>query len=185
MPSYLSSYDYARTVGHKPLRNLLEKRSHDCYVEDVDVPAKWEPDGVDFFSPRLMEADLMQRLLRPSRFQPWFHRSLPGIGKGEPKTLLQPARVADRSDPQIVHLDGLNLSRAWCMRGIAAALAEDDPTRPVLSDSAARHTEASLPHIASGDYVGEHWLASFAVYLLSTLSNRSDPRSWNTGERSS
>ena len=166
------AYDYARTAGHKPLRELLEKRSHDYYMEDVDVPAKWEPDGADFFSPSLMEADLMRRLLRPPEFQTWFHRFLPGIAKGEPKTLLQPARVTDRSDPQIVHLDGLNLSRAWCMRGIAAALAEDDPARKVLSDCAARHTEASLPHVASGDYAGEHWLASFAVYLLSTLSNR-------------
>lgn len=166
------AYDYARTVGHKPLRELLEKRIHDYYAADVDVPAKWEPDGADFFSPSLMEADLVRRFLRPSQFQRWFHRFLPGIDKGEPKTLLQPARVTDRGDPQIVHLDGLNLSRAWCMRGIAAALAVDDPTRKVLSDSAARHTEASLPHVASGDYVGEHWLASFAVYLLSTLSKR-------------
>ena len=113
----------------------------------------------------------MRRLLRPSQFQPWFHRFLPGIDKGEPKTLLQPARVADRSDPQIVHLDGLNLSRAWCMRGIAATLAEDDPARKVLTDSAARHAEATLPHVASGDYAGEHWLASFAVYMLSPSTN--------------
>jgi hypothetical protein len=166
------AHDYARAVGHKPLRDLLEKRSHEYYEGDGDVPAKWEPDGADFFSPSLMEADLMRRVLRPSQFRPWFHGFLPSVGKGEPKTLLQPARVSDRGDPQIVHLDGLNLSRAWCVRGIAAALAEDDPARQVLTDSAARHAEASLPHVASGDYAGEHWLASFAVYLLSTLSDR-------------
>jgi hypothetical protein len=162
------AHDYARTVGHKRLRELLEKRSHDFFVGDVDVPAKWEPDGADFLSPSLMEADLVRRFLRPPEFRSWFHRFLPGIDKGEPKSLLQPARLTDRSDPQIVHLDGLNLSRAWCMRGIASALAEDDPGRKVLIDSAARHAEASLPHVASGDYAGEHWLASFAVYMLST-----------------
>jgi len=162
------AYDYASAVGHKPLQELLEKRAHDYYAADEDLPAKWEPDGADFFSPSLMEVDLIRRLLRASQFQPWFHRVLPGIAKGEPKNLLNPARVTDRSDPQLVHLDGLNLSRAWCMRCIAAALAEDDPARKVLSESAARHMEASLPHVASGDYAGEHWLASFAVYLLST-----------------
>ena len=74
--------------------------------------------------------------------------------------------MTDRTDPQLVHLDGLNLSRAWCMRSIAAALPADDPARKVLLDSAARHAEAGLKHVASGDYAGEHWLASFAVYLL-------------------
>jgi hypothetical protein len=81
--------------------------------------------------------------------------------------LLKPADVSDRSDPKIVHLDGLNLSRAWCMLGIARALPASDPLRPVLVESAVRHAEATLPHIASGNYEGEHWLASFAVYLLS------------------
>jgi hypothetical protein len=76
--------------------------------------------------------------------------------------------VTDRTDPQLVHLDGLNLSRAWCMRSIAAALPRDDGARKVLAESAARHAEAALGHVASGDYAGEHWLASFAVYLLST-----------------
>jgi hypothetical protein len=165
------AFDYARTTGDKALSALLEKRGHDYYGTDEDAPAKWEPDGADFFSPSLMEADLLRRLLRPAQFRPWFHRFLPGIAKGEPKTLLQPARVTDRSDPQIVHLDGLNLSRAWCMLGIASALAEDDPAHKVLTDSAARHAEATLPHVASGDYAGEHWLASFAVYMLSTPAN--------------
>ena len=76
--------------------------------------------------------------------------------------------MTDRTDPQLVHLDGLNLSRAWCMKGIAAALPTDDPARKVLAASAAKHAEAGLKHVASGDYAGEHWLASFAVYLFST-----------------
>lgn len=160
------AYDYARAVGHKDLQELLEKRGRAYYAADEDIPAKWEPDGADFLSPSLMEADLLRRLLGPAQFRLWFHRFLPGIAKGEPKTLLHPARVTDRSDPQIVHLDGLNLSRAWCMLGIASALAEDDPARKVLTAAAAEHADATLPHVASGDYAGEHWLASFAVYML-------------------
>ena len=79
--------------------------------------------------------------------------------------------MSDRSDPQIVHLDGLNLSRAWCMRHIAASLPGDSPARKILKESADRHAEAALRHVASGDYAGEHWLASFAVYLLSTTKS--------------
>ena len=132
------------------------------------VPAAWEPDGADFFSPSLMEADLMRRVLPADEFPAWLRRFLPELAKGEPKSLFEPAKVTDRTDPQLVHLDGLNLSRAWCMRSIAAALPQDDPARKVLADAAARHAEAALPHVASGDYAGEHWLASFAVYLLTT-----------------
>ena len=101
-------------------------------------------------------------MLPPAEFAAWFRRFLPEV----PKTLREPATVTDRSDPQIVHLDGLNLSRAWCLRGVAGALPEGDPLRKALAESAARHAEAGLAHVASGDYVGEHWLASFAVYLL-------------------
>ena len=109
----------------------------------------------------------MRRVLPAEEFQSWFRRYMPNLARVEPKSLLVPATVTDRSDPQIVHLDGLNLSRAWCMRSIAAALPADDPARRVLLDAAARHAEAGLRHVASGDYAGEHWLASFAVYLLS------------------
>jgi hypothetical protein len=162
--------DYARAAGHKELRERIEERSRSYFAKDVGIPAAWEPDGADFFSPSLMEADLMRRVLSAAEFQIWFQRFLPEVAKGEPKSLLMPAKVTDRSDPQIVHLDGLNLSRAWCMRSIAAALPEKDPARKVLIASAARHAEAALRHVASGDYAGEHWLASFAVYLLSTKS---------------
>jgi hypothetical protein len=110
----------------------------------------------------------MRRVLPPAEFRAWFHRFLPGISRGEPKNLLQPAKVTDRKDPQLAHLDGLNLSRPWCMRSIATALPVNDPARKALAESAARHAEAALPHVASGDYAGEHWLASFATYLLST-----------------
>jgi hypothetical protein len=160
--------DYARAVGHKPLRQLVEERSRAYFAKDVEAPARWEPDGADFFSPSLMEADLMRRVLSPAEFRAWFRRFLPGLAKGEPKNLLVPAKVTDRSDPQLAHLDGLNLSRPWCMRGIAAALPADDPARKALVEAASRHAEAALGHVASGHYAGEHWLASFATYLLST-----------------
>ncbi len=160
--------DYARATGHKGLCELVEERGRAYFAKDAGIPAAWEPDGADFFSPSLTEADLMRRVLPPAEFRAWFRRFLPDVARGEPKTLFTPAMVTDRSDPQIVHLDGLNLSRAWCMRGVAAALPRDDPARKALAESAARHAEAALAHVASGDYAGEHWLASFAVYLLST-----------------
>jgi hypothetical protein len=164
------AHDYARAVGNKELLTLIEERCRTYFGKDEAIPAAWEPDGADFFSPSLMEADLMLRVLPPAEFRAWFKRFLPDIARGGPKSLLEPARVTDRRDPQIVHLDGLNLSRAWCMRRIAAALPKDDRARKILADSAMRHAEAALRHVASGDYAGEHWLASFAVYMLSTPS---------------
>jgi hypothetical protein len=160
--------DYARALGNRKLEILIAERARTYFQSDASYPASWEPGGEDFFSPSLMEADLMRRVLGRDEFRSWFAGFLPGVGRTEPKSLLQPARVTDRSDPKLVHLDGLNLSRAWCMFNIAAALPEADPARRNLADSASRHAQAALSHVASGDYVGEHWLASFAVYLLSS-----------------
>jgi hypothetical protein len=117
-----------------------------------------------------MEADLMRRVMAPAEYRRWLRRFLPELGHGEPRSLLEPAIVTDRRDPKLVHLDGLNLSRAWCMQGVAQALSRRDPARVVLVKSAERHARAALSHVASGEYAGEHWLASFAVYLLSTSS---------------
>ena len=162
------AFDYARSVGDKKLAALIEERSRTYFQGDLNYPASWEPGGEDFFSAALMEADLMRRVLKPAEFQTWFHRFLPAVSRGEPKSLIHPAVVSDRSDPKLVHLDGLNLSRAWCMRSIASALPKTDPARGVLARAAAQHAGDALSHVASGDYAGEHWLASFAVYLLST-----------------
>ncbi len=164
--------DYARAVGHKELAKLVEERSRAYYGKDAGIPAAWEPDGTDFFSPSLMEADLMRRVLPAADFPVWLGRFLPELSRGEPKSLLAPAVVSDRTDPQLVHLDGLNLSRAWCMRSIAGALPRDSAARRVLTESAHRHAVAALEHVTSGDYAGEHWLASFAVYLLTTPEPR-------------
>ena len=109
----------------------------------------------------------MRRVMEPREFATWFHRFLPDVAKGGPASLVQPAIVTDRSDPKLVHLDGLNLSRAWCLRGIITALPKDDPARKALAASVAKHAEAGLKHVSSGDYAGEHWLASFAVWMLS------------------
>jgi hypothetical protein len=161
--------DYAEAAGDSALREVLVERAITYYAQDKDCPAAWEPGGEDFFSPCLMEADLMRRVLGAERFAEWFRGFLPGVGDGEPAALLVPAAVADRSDPKIVHLDGLNLSRAWCMAGVAVALPADNPARAVLVESAARHAAETLVHVASGEYEGEHWLATFAVYALCAL----------------
>ena len=123
--------DYARTSGNEKLADLITERSRTYFLSDMDYPAAWEPGGEDFFSPALMEADLMRRVMKPTEFDEWFHRFLPGIRQALPKSLLSPAMVTDRSDPKLVHLDGLNLSRAWCMRSIADALPLGDPARGV------------------------------------------------------
>lgn len=160
--------DYAKTTGHEQLASLIIERSRSYYGKDANYPGSWEPGGEDFFSPALMEADLMRRVMSPSEFRNWFRRFLPRLAANVPRTLLNPAIVSDRSDPKLVHLDGLNLSRAWCMRSIATALPANDPARRVLARSARLHASDALVHVASGDYAGEHWLASFAVYMLST-----------------
>jgi Protein of unknown function (DUF2891) len=156
--------DYARTAKREALEKLIVQRARDWFENDANYPAAWEPGGADFLSAALMEADLMRRVLPAEEFRAWFRRFLPEL----PPSLLTPAVVSDRSDMQIVHLDGLNLSRAACFWIIARALPEHDPLRATLTAAAERHAAASLPHVASGDYAGEHWLASFAVWMLST-----------------
>ncbi|HEU4390264.1 MAG TPA: DUF2891 domain-containing protein [Blastocatellia bacterium] len=160
--------DYAIAVGNRKLESLIEERSRAYFGRDTNYPGEWEPGGEDFFSPALIEADLMRRVLNQTEFRTWFHRFLPEITHNSAHPLLHPAIVTDRSDPKLVHLDGLNLSRAWCMRSIASALPKSDPGRTTLTRAATAHAKAALAHVASGDYVGEHWLASFAVYMLST-----------------
>ncbi len=160
--------DYARTVGDQKLEILLVERSKYYFAKDENIPASWEPDGADFYSPSLMEADLMRRVLMAADFRVWFKKYLPQVAEGLPKSIMQPATVTDRTDPQLVHLDGLNISRAWCMRSIAAMYPESDPIRKALTTAAQKHADAAIPHISSGDYAGEHWLASFATYLLTT-----------------
>jgi len=164
--------DYARAVSDRGFESILVERSKTYFLGDASIPASWEPGGEDFFSPSLIEADLMLRVLDPRKFRAWFQTFLPGIAAAKPKGLLNPATVADRTDPKIVHLDGLNLSRAWCMRHIANSLPMRDSARAVLARAAEAHARDALAHVASGDYLGEHWLASFAVYMMTEPSVR-------------
>jgi hypothetical protein len=155
--------DYARATGHAELAALLVERATAYYAADRDVPAAWEPGGEDFLSPALIEADLMRRVLPPAEFAAWLHGFLP---RGLPPSLRAPAIVTDRSDGKLAHLDGLNLSRAWCLRAVARALPAEHPLRGDLTAAADIHANAGLAYVATGDYMGEHWLASFAVYLF-------------------
>jgi hypothetical protein len=160
--------DYARAVKDQGFARLLAEQSRRYFLSDANYPAGFEPGGEDFLSPALVEADLMRRVLSPAEFTGWFHRFLPEIEAGKPTNLLTLAIVSDRSDGKLVHLDGLNLSRAWCMRNIASSLPRNDPAATQLRTAAQLHADDGLAHVASGNYEGEHWLATFAVYLLST-----------------
>ncbi len=144
------------------LVELIGARARDYFGGDKGCPG-WEPGGDEFLSSALTEALLMKRVLAPDDFRGWLNGFLPGLAQGEPASLFTPAFVSDRSDGKIAHLDGFNLSRAWCWRGIADAL---DPDAAVLARATAQHhLDASLPYVA-GDYMGEHWLATFALLAL-------------------
>ncbi len=157
--------DFAETVGDDALLALLRTTGERWYGGDVDCPAWGEPSGDDFLSPALIEAECMRRLLPPEHFLLWLDQFLPRLSERRPEALFTPANLTDRSDGKIAHLDGLNLSRAWCFRSLARALPEPDQRRPIMIEAADLHLAASLPHIA-GDYMGEHWLASFALLAL-------------------
>jgi len=136
---------------------------------DRDCPA-WEPGGDDFLSPALVEVECMRRVLPAAAFLVWLEGFLPDLAARRPATLFMPATVSDRSDGKIAHLDGLNLSRAWCFRNLARALPEGDPRRAAVLDAAEAHLAASLPHV-SGDYMGEHWLATYALLALTAATS--------------
>jgi len=143
------------------LAEQIRARAFHWFGDDRDCQA-WEPGGDEFLSPALIEAMCMARA-HPALFAEWFAEFLPRVGSREPATLFTPATVSDRSDGKIAHLDGLNLSRAWCWRGIAPLLPGSEGQ--IAAAAAETHLDAALPHIA-GDYMGEHWLASFALLAL-------------------
>lgn len=148
--------DHARRTGRKSLEKLIVRKSMEYYGGDRDYPAVWEPGGNDFLSPCLVEADLMRRVAPD--FPKWFAAFLPRI----PPSLLSPAKVTDRGDGQLAHLDGLNLSRAWCFY----ALAKTNVKKAVFLKAGDKHLKAGLRGLRSGAYEGEHWLATFAAYAL-------------------
>lgn len=154
--------DYADAVQNPTLTSLTREKARHWYSEDVRCTAWGEPSLDDFLSSALIEAECMRRLMPAGDFLHWFDRFLPNIAGSEPATLFRPAKVTDRSDGKIAHLDGLNLSRAWCWRSLGRALPPNDPRGPIIAMAADEHLAASLPYVA-GDYMGEHWLATFAV----------------------
>lgn len=158
------AWDYAVGTGLSEFQEFIGNRAREYFLGGQDYPARWEPGGEDFFSPALIEADLMARVLPPAEFVAWLDRFLPGLGM-DGNGPFEPVTVRDRSDGRLVHLDGLNLSRAWCMRRVADALPAGHSVKIHLELTARRHAEAGLEHVASGDYAGEHWLPTFAVYL--------------------
>ena len=156
--------DYAEAAGDAALAELACGRLRLWHGEDRAAQA-WEPDQDSFLSPTLMEAAAMRRALSAEGYRMWLAGFLPDAARGAPATLFTPARVSDRTDGKIAHLDGLNLSRAWCWREVAAGLDPGDPVRVRALLAAEEHLAASLPHV-TGDYMGEHWLASFALLAL-------------------
>ena len=154
--------DYARAVGDQALVDLCRDKAIHWYAAGRACQA-WEPSQDEFLSPALMEAELMRRVLPPADFAAWFDAFLPDLAARQPAALFAPASVSDRSDGKIAHLDGLNLSRAWCWRGIASALS--DERKAIALKAADDHLAVALPQV-TGDYMGEHWLASFALLAL-------------------
>ena len=149
-------------TGDDSLARAIGDAAQRWYAKDAGYAAQFEPSGSDFLSPALTEAALMAQLGEPRAFAAWLGGFLP-----RPDPLLRPAIVSDPSDGQIAHLHGLNLSRAYCMRLLTDALPEDDPRVPMLAAAIAAHADASLPHVTGSDYMVEHWLAAYALLLLS------------------
>jgi hypothetical protein len=156
----------AAGAGDHGMEALLTARIGDFYLKDRGCPFAWEPSGQDFLSPCLAEADLVRRVLGPAAFAGWLSAFLPGIPADGSASWLEPAVVTDPSDPKLAHLDGLNLSRAWMLEGIASGLPRTDRRLAALQSAASRHREAGLRAVTGEHYEGGHWLGSFAVYLV-------------------
>jgi Protein of unknown function (DUF2891) len=166
-----SAFGISRSLAYA---QAFEPRLHEVFVgkanawfrADADYPAAWEPSGADFLSPALCEAELLAQLMSSSEFAAWLERFLPGIAQRSPASMFTPAIVSDASDGQIAHLHGLNLSRAWCWRRIAESLPPADPRIPIALDAMREHAAAALPHVSGDDYMVEHWLAAYAVLIM-------------------
>ena len=158
--------DWARGAGDDGMVDLIEKRVADYYAADYDCPLRYEPSGQDFLSPCLAEADLLRRVASPAAFADWLTGFLPGIPDDGGADWLEPAVVTDPTDGKLVHLDGLNLSRAWMLEGIAAGLPAADGRRSALLAAAAVHRTSGLASVTGATYEGGHWLGTFATYLI-------------------
>jgi hypothetical protein len=164
-------WDWAQVVNDAPMHAVLRDAAQRFYRHDRGCPLTYEPSGEDFLSPCLAEADFMRRVLEPQAFAGWLSAFLPGIPKraaaANASPWLAPGVVTDRADPKLAHVDGLNLSRAWMLEGIAHGLPAGDPRIPALLSTANEHAAAALPAVTGEYYEGGHWLGTFAVYLTS------------------
>jgi hypothetical protein len=161
-------HDAARDLDDAPLLDAVRDAARKHYLDDTGAPLHLEPSGEDFLSPALMEADLMRRVLDADRFGAWLSAFLPTIPRDAAPDWLEPAEVVDETDGKLVHLHGLNLSRAWNLENTAAALAPSDARAKALRAAAERHREAGVrATLATQHFAGDHWLPTFAVYLLS------------------
>ncbi|MBK5212343.1 MAG: DUF2891 domain-containing protein [Flavobacteriaceae bacterium] len=160
------AYDYAKSVGDLELKQLIEKRSRDFYFNDKNCPITWEPSGYDFLSPCLEEVDIMRRVLSSDEFTTWMDAFLPQLA--DDNYHLKVGEVSDRTDGKLVHLDGLNFSRAWVFYG----LAKQYPKYKHLENLANEHVAYSFPNLVGDSYEGGHWLGSFAIYALNTLHGK-------------
>jgi len=158
--------DWARVSGDTEMEQLIVSRSKDYHLADVNCPLAYEPSGEDFLSPCLMEADLMRRVLPQAEFSKWLSGFLPQLPTDGSGDWLDPGIVKDASDGKLVHLDGVNLSRAWNLENLAAALPENDARIPALLASAELHKTTGIAAVSDEHYSGSHWLASFATYLV-------------------
>jgi hypothetical protein len=161
-------WDWAGVAKNAQMRSVLAYAARKFYLQDHDCPLAYEPSGEDFLSPCLGEADFMRRFLNPADYAKWLSEFLPEIPrKKNAKPWLLPAVVSDRADPKLAHTDGLNLSRAWMLEGIAQGLPPSDRRIGPLRATAQLHRDDALPNITGEHYVGGHWLGTFAVYLTS------------------
>jgi DUF2891 family protein len=159
--------DYAREIGDREFLDVLLSRTKYFFLRDKNCPLAYEPSGEDFLSPCLAEADVMRRVLAPAEFAKWLSAFMPQIPLDGSVTWLKPEVSPDRSDPKLAHIDGLNLSRAWMLEGIAAGLPANDHRLAAIRATAATHTQSGLAAVTGEHYEGGHWLGSFAVYLVS------------------
>ena len=165
--SFGLAWDWAGVAGDAEMRRVLADAAQRFYAADRHCPIDYEPSGEDFLSPCLAEADFMRRVLAPAAFGRWLSGFLPQIPQQATAAWLAPAVVTDRADPKLAHVDGLNLSRAWMLTGIAHGLTAGDRRAAALRAAAQRHREAALPAVTGEHYEGGHWLGTFAVYLTS------------------
>jgi len=164
--------DWSQARGDVGMARLLEQRARVYYLADRSCPIAYEPSGEDFLSPCLAEADFMRRVLPAQEYAGWLAKFMPGIPLNGRADWLLPGIVTDRSDPKLAHIDGLNLSRAWMLEGMASSLPAGDKRRAALIAAARAHAQAALPAVTGEHYEGGHWLGTFAVYLTSQAGIR-------------